>query len=1034
MQHVDPDRPPGHHALAPPVPQTHSAYAHQNGHAAFSHAPPPPPPPASIQRPALPQSYSTSATLQQRAHSPYAHVQPVNHADTRTQLFVSNLPFRARWQDLKDLMRKSGTVLRADVALNPTDGRSRGFGVVLFAKAEDAAKAIATYHGYTWQTRVLDVRIDAQDPTGALALAEANRQQALQQQQRQMEQRARNSPIPPPPPPPMGLVAAPYGSMLIPVPSPLGQAYIAAPPPPPPLPPSVPAPAANEGSQPSPFLSPAAVRSSSQDAASQRSPSPVPASNSSPYLSPAPVVAPGHLDRPGSDSILLAQQRSSPHIAPAASPRPTSAYPAQPPPPPPPPSQQRHSGHQELPPQLQHAVAMTAQGPPPPQQHAAMLMPMMSIHPMGYAVPGGLMPYYSAQGGPPRPGSAPPPGANGGQYTNRHLFVGNLPFNCQWQELKDLMRGAGSVLRADIAQGPDGRSRGFGSVLFGTSQDAERAVSMFNGFEFNGRTLKVHFDKFSGAAVANQQPHSHHGPPPPPPPPYGQYVMPVPIPYRPPTLDHLVSSASASNALSPLSNVAHSAAPSSNSGESRPGTAVAFDAGAESGHVSSPSTRPSMHAAASDGALAFAQNMSKGVAGPSGASPPAPAPSFARGHSHPAAPSRITMPPPLPFGSLGLTSAGANGGTPVSGGPFSPMRTHGLPPMTPSMPAFTFGGAGPFAAQPTPPLLPHGMFSPGVGPFSPGGILGGGGMSPFFGPGAQGWQNVAPGGPGTPGGFNPMFPAYAYTPHEQHAPFALHEQQEHDGENGFAQNGHDAAVDSAGSGETAGAGEPSYFPPVSASPAADEASSTSPTAATDAGAPSRPPAFPGIKAATTTSASAPPLSPDLSARPLLGSNDAGHSQSDNAVTGSIARAFDGLSLGPTSGANNGGSAGGTRSLHSSPRPGVARAPGSDPAADAAPIGWAEAESSPALAPAQLLATDKQRRRSFNAAAMGAVGDFAASTDGVRQAFEGAPSPVEEGLAPPSVGTRRASMDASSPALATSDVAKPKPAFGTSIWG
>ncbi|KAM0748178.1 hypothetical protein T439DRAFT_276529, partial [Meredithblackwellia eburnea MCA 4105] len=72
-----------------------------------------------------------------------------------------------------------------------------------------------------------------------------------------------------------------------------------------------------------------------------------------------------------------------------------------------------------------------------------------------------------------------------------------LPFNCQWQELKDLMRGAGSVLRADIAQGPDGRSRGFGSVLFSTAQDAERAVQMFNGYDYNGRALKVHFDKFS---------------------------------------------------------------------------------------------------------------------------------------------------------------------------------------------------------------------------------------------------------------------------------------------------------------------------------------------------------------------------------------------------------------------------------------------------------------------------------------------------------------------------------------------------------
>ncbi|GAA6045321.1 hypothetical protein JCM8097_003896, partial [Rhodosporidiobolus ruineniae] len=118
-----------------------------------------------------------------------------------------------------------------------------------------------------------------------------------------------------------------------------------------------------------------------------------------------------------------------------------------------------------------------------------------------------------------------------------------LPFNCQWQELKDLMRGAGSVLRADIAQCPDGRSRGFGSVLFATPQDAERAVGMFNEYEFNGRALKVHFDKFSGASIhgnPNQnngssspcsnghhlQQQQHHQQ-------QQHFVMPVPVPAYP---------------------------------------------------------------------------------------------------------------------------------------------------------------------------------------------------------------------------------------------------------------------------------------------------------------------------------------------------------------------------------------------------------------------------------------------------------------------------------------------------------------------
>ncbi|KAG6824826.1 hypothetical protein H0H92_005689, partial [Tricholoma furcatifolium] len=88
---------------------------------------------------------------------------PLPSKDTRTQLFVGNLPYRVRWQDLKDLFRRAGTVLRADVSLGP-DNRSRGYGTVLLATAEDAGRAIDLFHGYSWQTRVLEVRPDRLPP------------------------------------------------------------------------------------------------------------------------------------------------------------------------------------------------------------------------------------------------------------------------------------------------------------------------------------------------------------------------------------------------------------------------------------------------------------------------------------------------------------------------------------------------------------------------------------------------------------------------------------------------------------------------------------------------------------------------------------------------------------------------------------------------------------------------------------------------------------------------------------------------------
>ncbi|KAK0203718.1 RNA-binding domain-containing protein [Desarmillaria ectypa] len=189
--------------------------------------------------------------------------------DTRTQLFVGNLPYRVRWQDLKDLFRQAGTVLRADVSLGP-DNRSRGYGTVLLATAEDAGRAVDKFNGYSWQTRILEVRPD------------------------------------------------------------------------------------------------------------------------------------------------------------------------------------------RLPPDFDNSAATSAFSYPLPD------IDSLSLY--------GLERPASSAGGP------------------RNLFVGNvhptyyfLPFHCQWQDLKDLFRRAGTIIRADVALGQDGRSRGFGTVVFATDIDAERAVKMFNG-------------------------------------------------------------------------------------------------------------------------------------------------------------------------------------------------------------------------------------------------------------------------------------------------------------------------------------------------------------------------------------------------------------------------------------------------------------------------------------------------------------------------------------------------------------------------
>ncbi|KAJ8586785.1 hypothetical protein M405DRAFT_685717, partial [Rhizopogon salebrosus TDB-379] len=191
------------------------------------------------------------------------------------------LPYRVRWQDLKDLFRRAGTVLRADVSLGP-DNRSRGYGNVVLATAEDAGRAIDMLNGYCWQTRILEVRPDR------------------------------------------------FGASV---------------------------------------------------------------------------------DETGASLAIGGSDGHSSGFPPASNPYDDITF-----------------GHD----------------------------------------------------------------SGTGMKT---LFVGNLPFHIQWQDLKDLFRAAGTVARADVALGPDGRSRGFGTVSFVTEDGAERARRMFDGYEFNGRQLKVHYDK-----------------------------------------------------------------------------------------------------------------------------------------------------------------------------------------------------------------------------------------------------------------------------------------------------------------------------------------------------------------------------------------------------------------------------------------------------------------------------------------------------------------------------------------------------------
>ena len=72
------------------------------------------------------------------------------------------------------------------------------------------------------------------------------------------------------------------------------------------------------------------------------------------------------------------------------------------------------------------------------------------------------------------------------------VFVGSLSWNTGDQELQDLFSQVGAVEEVKVITDREtGRSRGFGFVTFSNSEDANSAVSKFDGTELDGRNLKV---------------------------------------------------------------------------------------------------------------------------------------------------------------------------------------------------------------------------------------------------------------------------------------------------------------------------------------------------------------------------------------------------------------------------------------------------------------------------------------------------------------------------------------------------------------
>jgi RNA recognition motif-containing protein len=76
-----------------------------------------------------------------------------------SKLFVGNLSFNITENDLQDAFAAFGTVTEANLMMDRTTNRPRGFGFVTMSSAEEAQKAIDGLNGKDLDGRTLTVNI-----------------------------------------------------------------------------------------------------------------------------------------------------------------------------------------------------------------------------------------------------------------------------------------------------------------------------------------------------------------------------------------------------------------------------------------------------------------------------------------------------------------------------------------------------------------------------------------------------------------------------------------------------------------------------------------------------------------------------------------------------------------------------------------------------------------------------------------------------------------------------------------------------------
>ncbi|KAJ8505120.1 hypothetical protein OPV22_006006 [Ensete ventricosum] len=109
---------------------------------------------------------------------------------------------------------------------------------------------------------------------------------------------------------------------------------------------------------------------------------------------------------------------------------------------------------------------------------------------------------YTLEGRPMRVNSGPPPRkdelpsrgfrAGGNLDVANRVYVGNLSWGVDNLALETLFSEQGKVLEARVVYDREsGRSRGFGFVTYTSAEEVENAISLLNGTDLDGRSIRV---------------------------------------------------------------------------------------------------------------------------------------------------------------------------------------------------------------------------------------------------------------------------------------------------------------------------------------------------------------------------------------------------------------------------------------------------------------------------------------------------------------------------------------------------------------